>query len=27
LDESEYGKIWVLIFKGDQLIDCSVLNY
>jgi len=27
LDESEYGKIWVLIFKGDHLIDCSVLNY
>lgn len=27
LDESEYGKIWVLLFKGDQLIDCTVLNY
>lgn len=27
LDESEYSKIWVLVFKGDLLIDCSVLNY
>lgn len=27
LDESEYGKIWVLLFEGDRLVDCSVYSY
>lgn len=27
LSESEYGKIWILTFKNDELIDCSLLNY
>lgn len=27
LSESEYGKIWVLIFQDEKLIDCSVYNY
>lgn len=27
LSEAEYGKIWVLIFNNDELIDCSVYNY
>lgn len=25
--EYEFGKIWLLVFKGDELIDQSVLNY
>ncbi len=27
LDESEYGKIWILLFEGERLVDCSVYNY
>ncbi|MBX3241920.1 MAG: histidine phosphatase family protein [Chitinophagaceae bacterium] len=27
LEESEYGKIWVLLFDGERLLDCSVYNY
>ncbi|HLP64053.1 phosphoglycerate mutase family protein [Flavobacterium sp.] len=27
LDESVFSKIWILTFKGDELIDCSLLNY
>jgi 2,3-bisphosphoglycerate-dependent phosphoglycerate mutase len=27
LDESVYSKIWILTFKDDELIDCSLLNY
>lgn len=27
LDESIFSKIWILTFKGSQLIDCSLLNY
>lgn len=27
LDESVFTKIWVLTFKDDELIDCSLLNY
>lgn len=27
MDESDYGKIWFIVFKGDELIDYSVLNY
>ena len=27
MDESEYGKIWVLIFDGERLVDCTVYNY
>ena len=27
LPESEYGKIWILTFNNNQLIDCSLLNY
>ena len=27
MDENEYGKIWIVVFKGNALIDCSVLNY
>ena len=27
MEESDYGKIWILIFKGNELIDYIVLNY
>lgn len=27
MDEQDYGKIWFLVFKDDELIDYSVLNY
>ena len=27
MDENEYGKIWIVVFKGNEVIDCSVLNY
>lgn len=27
LEETEFGKIWMLTFKNDQLIDCVLLNY
>ncbi|MCW5911016.1 MAG: histidine phosphatase family protein [Cyclobacteriaceae bacterium] len=27
MDENDYGKIWFLVFKGDKLIDYSILNY
>lgn len=27
LDESDYGKIWIVTFKGETLIDCILLNY
>lgn len=27
LDESVFSKIWILTFKGNELIDCSSLNY
>ena len=27
MDENDYGKIWIVVFKGNELIDCSVLNY
>ena len=27
LAESVFSKIWILTFKGDELVDCSLLNY
>jgi phosphohistidine phosphatase SixA len=27
LDEMEYGKLWIITFKNEQLIDCVLLNY
>lgn len=27
LDETEYGKLWIITFKNEQLIDCILLNY
>lgn len=27
LDESEFGKMWMLTFENNQLIDCILLNY
>lgn len=27
IDESDYGKIWIITFKNDTLADCIVLNY
>jgi phosphohistidine phosphatase SixA len=27
IDESDYGKIWIITFKNDTLTDCIVLNY
>jgi len=27
MDENDYGKIWFLVYKGDELIDYIVLNY
>lgn len=27
LDETEFGKIWVLTFKNGEFIDCNLLNY
>lgn len=27
LDENEYGKIWIITFKNEKLIDCFLLNY
>ena len=27
MDENDYGKIWFIVFRGDELIDYSVLNY
>lgn len=27
MDDNDYGKIWILVFKGDELVDRTVLNY
>lgn len=27
LDDNDYGKIWILVFKGDELTDTTLLNY
>lgn len=27
IDENEYDKVWIVLFKGNALKDCSVLNY
>lgn len=27
VDEDDYGKIWIVTFKNDQLTDCILLNY
>lgn len=27
IDESDYGKIWIVTFKNEQLYDCILLNY
>lgn len=27
MDENDYGKIWFLVFRGNELIDYNVLNY
>jgi 2,3-bisphosphoglycerate-dependent phosphoglycerate mutase len=27
LDESDYGKIWIVTYKNEKLTDCIVLNY
>jgi 2,3-bisphosphoglycerate-dependent phosphoglycerate mutase len=27
LDESVFSKIWILTFIGNELVDCSLLNY
>ncbi len=27
MDDNDYGKIWILVFKGDELIDRTLLNY
>jgi broad specificity phosphatase PhoE len=27
LDESEYGKIWIITFYGSKFVNCLVLNY
>ena len=27
LDENDYGKLFIVVFKGSELIDYSVLNY
>lgn len=27
MDDQEYGKIWLLVFKGDDLVDRMVLNH
>lgn len=27
LSEDEYGKIWILIYSNDALIDCSLYNF
>ncbi len=27
LQDSEYGKLWVLTFEGERLLDCAVWNY
>ncbi len=27
LDVSDYGKIWIVTFKGETLTDCILLNY
>ncbi|WP_051224616.1 SixA phosphatase family protein [Flavobacterium tegetincola] len=27
LDENDYGKLFIVVFKGKELIDYSVLNY
>lgn len=27
MDESDYGKIWIITFKNDTLTDCILLNY
>lgn len=27
LDESDYGKIWILTFRNEQPVDCILLNY
>lgn len=27
MDDGDYGKIWILVFKGDELTDRTLLNY
>lgn len=27
LPDSEYSNVWVVIFKNDELVDCSLLHY
>ena len=27
LDEKDYSKIWILILKGEKVIDCQLLQY
>ncbi len=27
IDESDYGKIWIITFKNETLTDCIVINY
>ena len=27
IDENEYGKVWIVLFRGNSLNDFSVLNY
>ena len=27
LDENEYGKLWILTFRNNQLVDTTLLNY
>lgn len=27
MDDNDYGKIWILVFKGDELADLTLLNY
>jgi len=27
MDDDDYGKIWILVFKGNELVDQTVLNY
>lgn len=27
MDDDDYGKIWILVFKGSELVDLTLLNY
>lgn len=27
MNDDDYGKIWILVFRGDELIDSTLLNY